>query len=163
LLTVIGEPRSDMKRKGDWLSASRCRRRSARNSRPVRGWVERVPCFARVTASVAPAKSTWVHCRSQTSEARRPCRKAIRIMVASRCGRRLPSHPSISFSTSFSVRYSRVLTSAFLGRRGATFRFRWLVTRFSGLVLSYGSVFLLRQLSAKYPKYGKCTGLFWLV
>ena len=35
---------------------------------------------------------------------------------------RLPAQPSISRSTSFSVRYSRVLTSAFLGRRGVTFR-----------------------------------------
>src|SRR5215813_14819285 len=52
-----------------------------------------------------------------------PVPEANRIMVWSRCGCRLPSHPSISFSTSFSVRYSRVLTSAFLGRRGVTFRF----------------------------------------
>src|SRR5262249_3743317 len=122
LLTVIGEPRSDTNRNGDRPSASRCRRRSARSSRPVSGWVDGDPCFARVTASVAPAKSTWVPWRSQTSD-RRPCREAIRIMVWSRCGCRLPSHPSISFSTSFSVRYSRVLTSAFLGRRGVTFRF----------------------------------------
>src|SRR5262245_28264415 len=44
-------------------------------------------------------------------------------MVCSRCGHRLPWHPSISRSISPSVRYSRVLTSAFLGRRGVTFRF----------------------------------------
>src|SRR5215470_90460 len=46
----------------------------------------------------------------------------MRIMVWSRCGRRLFLHPSISCSTSRSVRYSRVLTSPFLGRRGVTFR-----------------------------------------
>src|SRR5262245_36493882 len=44
-------------------------------------------------------------------------------MVWSRWGRRLPSQPLISRSTSDSVRYSRVRTSAFLGRRGvSTFR-----------------------------------------
>src|SRR5215472_18921278 len=43
-------------------------------------------------------------------------------MVWSRCGRRLFLHPSISCSTSRSVRYSRVLTSAFLGLRGVTLR-----------------------------------------
>ena len=43
-------------------------------------------------------------------------------MVWSRCGRRLPLQPSISRSTSDSIRYSRVRTSAFLGRRGVTFR-----------------------------------------
>src|SRR5262249_14191228 len=81
-----------------------------------------VPCFTRLTAIAAASKSTWVHCRSHSSEARSPCRNASRIMVWSRCGRRLPLHPSISCSTSRSVRYSRVLTSAFLGRRGVTFR-----------------------------------------
>src|SRR5262249_42350369 len=39
-------------------------------------------------------------------------------MVWSRCGRRLPLQPLISRSTSDSVRYSRVRTSAFLGRVG---------------------------------------------
>src|SRR6516162_5058172 len=48
--TVIGEPRSDTNRNGDLSSASRCRRRSARSSRPVRGCVAGVPFLARVTA-----------------------------------------------------------------------------------------------------------------
>src|SRR5262249_26051818 len=77
-------------------------------------------------------------------------------MVWSRCGRRLPSQPLISRSTSGSVRYSRVRTSAFLGRRGVlTFRIWCLAIRFSRLVLAYESVLLLQLLSVKDAKYGK--------
>jgi hypothetical protein len=53
------------------------------------------------------------------------------------------------------VRYSRALTSAFLGRVGVTFRFKWLVIRFSAPVLSYESMLPLQLLSVKYPIYGK--------
>src|SRR5260370_36562869 len=57
---------------------------------------------------IAPLKLTYL-------EARRPCRKAIRIMVASRWPQRLPLAAAISFSTSRSVRCSRGRMSA-LGR-----------------------------------------------
>src|SRR5262249_50463811 len=73
--TVIGEPRSDTNTNGDLPSTSRWSRRNARSSRPASGCVDGVPCFARVTASVAAWKSTWVHCRSHSSDAHRPCRK----------------------------------------------------------------------------------------
>jgi hypothetical protein len=60
--------------------------------------------------------STWLHSRSQISEARRPCRKAIRTSVASRCPQRPSLAALISFSTSAGVTYSRVRNSALGGR-----------------------------------------------
>src|SRR5262249_35310401 len=69
------------------------------------------------------ANSTSDHCRPQSSEARRPCRKAIRSIVLSRWPQRLPLAAWISFSTSRSVRCSRG-RSSLLGRRvGVTVRF----------------------------------------
>ena len=56
--------------------------------------------MTRRTWSTAPGKSTWSHRRSQTSDARSPCRKASRIMVASRWPYRLPRAASISASIS---------------------------------------------------------------
>src|SRR5262249_20598413 len=76
-------------------------------------------------------------------------------MVASRCGQRLPSHPLISRSTSRSVRYSRVLTSAFFGRRGVTFRFTvsgdtifrngFGIRNNAPVAVTFGKVFYLRK------------------
>jgi hypothetical protein len=43
-----------------------------------------VPFLTRRTCSTAALNSTWSHRRSQSSAARSPCRKASRIMVASR-------------------------------------------------------------------------------
>jgi len=85
-------------------------------------------------------------------------------MVWSRCGRRLFLQPSISCSTSRSVRYSRVLTSPFLGRRGVTFRISVLGALLGGLVLTWFVVLSLQRLSVFEPKNGRFesngTGIF---
>src|SRR5215213_5235447 len=64
--------------------------------------------------------------REQSSLAWSPCRKAKRIMVASRCGVRAPIRfcaVVIRRSTSSGVRYSRGRRSALERRRGGTFPF----------------------------------------
>src|SRR6516164_3593851 len=65
--------------------------------------------------------STCDHSRSAISTARKPCRKATRISVASLWPWRPSLAAAISFSTSSGVRYSRVRISAF-GLRVGTFR-----------------------------------------
>src|SRR6516165_12086348 len=108
LLAVIGAPRSDINTYAP-ASCWRCSRRSARISSPCMGWTLGVPRLHRRTCRRPVASSTWCHCRSQTSEARKPCRYAIRIMVASRCPYRLDLRAAaIKISTSELVRYSRV-------------------------------------------------------
>jgi hypothetical protein len=69
---VSGAPRSETNTNGDMM-LSRWWRRSARNSRPVRGWVLGVPFLRRRTCRLAVLKSTCSHRRSQTSPARKPC------------------------------------------------------------------------------------------
>src|SRR6516165_1790654 len=87
----------------------------------------------------------------------------MRIMVASRWGWRLSLHPSISCSTSDSVRYSRVRTSAFLGRRGVTFRI--LVSGDTifriGFAIGFNAPF--RLLSVKKSIYGKLVTWIWVM
>jgi hypothetical protein len=63
--------------------------------------------------------STCDHSRSAISAARRPCRYAIRIMVASRWPQRPPLAAAMSFSTAAAVRYSRMRASPFLPRPSA--------------------------------------------
>ena len=107
------------KDKGAWLSR-RCWRR-ARSSRPVRGCVEGDPFLILRTWSTAPLKSICSHGRSTTSPARNPCRNARRIISPSRWPHRLRFAVSIRYSTSTSVRCSRVRSAA-LGRRSGTVR-----------------------------------------
>src|SRR5258707_10038798 len=118
---VNGVPRSLTKAKGDG-GLSRCKRRKALSSSPRSGCVLGVPFLTRRTWSTAPLKSTWSQRRSQTSAALSPCRKATRIMVASRWPYRLALAASISVSTSPGVRCSRVRGSTFDRRVGATVR-----------------------------------------
>src|SRR5258708_572802 len=87
------------------------------------GWVDALPFLARRTCRAAPSKSICDHSRSQTSEARSPCRYVTSSIVASRCPLRLVFAASISFSTSLGVRCSRVRYSLFANRVGATARF----------------------------------------
>src|SRR5262249_45689957 len=68
-------------------------------------------------------------------------------MVWSRCDRRLPLQPSISCSTSRSVRYSRVLISPFFGRRGVTFR----ILALGGTTRKVGFVMVCRAFVADDP------------
>jgi hypothetical protein len=79
---VNGPPRSEAKTKGE--AAWRLSSRSARNSSPSRGWVAASPPLARRTCIVPVSNAIDDHCSSQSSDTRRPCRKPIRIMVASR-------------------------------------------------------------------------------
>jgi integrase len=62
---------------------------------------------------------------SHTSAARRPCRKAIRIMVLSRWPWRLPPAAFISRSTSFALRCSLVRRSLFFRRSGISIFACW--------------------------------------
>jgi hypothetical protein len=89
-------------------------------TRPVRGCVAGVPCWALRTCRVALRKSTCSQRRSISSDARRPCLKAIRSMVESRWPWRLPAAAFMRRSTSASVRCSRVLYSALGLRISAT-------------------------------------------
>jgi hypothetical protein len=97
-----GDPRSLTKTKtktnGD-VSLSRCIRRKARSSSPRMGWVLGVPFLTRRTCSTAALNSTWSQRRSQSSAARSPCRKARRIIVASRCPWRFALAASTRAST----------------------------------------------------------------
>jgi hypothetical protein len=68
----------------DFGSCSFCSLRSARNSSPRMGCLGDLPRFLRSTRISAAAKSMSDHSSSIISEARRPWRKATRIMVASR-------------------------------------------------------------------------------
>jgi hypothetical protein len=70
---VNGPPRSEAKTKGeaDWRFSSR----SARYSSPKRGCVADSPPLARRTCIVAVSNSIDDHCRAQSSDTRRPCRK----------------------------------------------------------------------------------------
>jgi len=68
-------------------------------------------------------RSTWSQRSEHNSDALKPCRKAIKIMVASRCPCRLFPAAFMSRSTSRSVRYSRVRYSAFGSRPGGTVLF----------------------------------------
>jgi hypothetical protein len=77
--TVKGAPRSLTNMKGD--SASRLSARNARSSSPSNGCVLVCPPLALRRCRVPDANSTsW----PQSSEARRPCRKASRSIVLSR-------------------------------------------------------------------------------
>jgi hypothetical protein len=82
-----------------------------------------VPPLARRRCSVPVSNSMSDHCRPHNSEARKPCRKATRIIVASRWPHRLRFAASISFSTSRSVRCSRGRIWVFGRRNGVTVRF----------------------------------------
>jgi hypothetical protein len=115
--------RSLTKTKGDLGSCSRCNRRNARNSRPVNGCVAGVPCLTLRTCRIALSRSICSQRRSTSSNARRPCLKAIRSIVESRCPQRLSLAASISRWTSASVRYSRVRRSLLRRRLGITVRF----------------------------------------
>src|SRR5262249_26406242 len=119
--TENGAPRSLTNMKGD--SASRLSARNALISSPSNGCVLVCPPLALRRCRVPDANSTSDHCRLQISDARRPCRNAIRSIVLSRWPERLPLAVWISFSTSRSVRCSRG-RSSLLGRRvGVTVRF----------------------------------------
>src|SRR6476646_1463041 len=74
-------PRSETKTKGDL--ASRFRARSARSSSPSNGWVPVAPPLTLRRCKVPLSNSTSDHWSSHNSEARNPCLKATRIMVAS--------------------------------------------------------------------------------
>lgn len=71
-----GTSRSLVKTNGDLGSCSRCKRRKARSSSPMIGWVLGVPCLTLRTCRVAVAKSIWSHRRSTSSDTRKPCRHA---------------------------------------------------------------------------------------
>ena len=73
---VKGPARSLVKMNGDLGSCSRCKRRKARSSSPMIGWVLGVPCLTPRTCRVAVAKSIWSHRRSTSSDTRKPCRHA---------------------------------------------------------------------------------------
>jgi hypothetical protein len=73
---VKGPARSLVKTNGDLGSCSRCKRRKARSSSPMIGWVLGVPCLTPRTCRVAVAKSIWSHRRSTSSDTRKPCRHA---------------------------------------------------------------------------------------
>jgi hypothetical protein len=72
-LGVIGPSRSDIKTCED-SPCSRCRRRSARISSPCIGWTLGEPFFALRTCSRPVASSTFDHCKSHNSDARKPWR-----------------------------------------------------------------------------------------
>src|SRR4029077_2845618 len=84
----IGAPRSLMKtyRPGFCL---RWRRRRARSSMPVSGWTEGIPFLSRLTCKRQWTRSTCSQRNEHSSDARKPCRNAIKIMAASRCPCRL--------------------------------------------------------------------------
>jgi transposase-like protein len=75
----------------------------------------------RTTCRLPDSDSTSDHWSSHSSEALRPCLKAIRTMVASRCPQRFLFAASI-ISTSRSVRCSRGRSSLFGRRLGVTVR-----------------------------------------
>jgi hypothetical protein len=66
-----------------------------------------MPFLSRATCSLACTRSICSQRRDASSDARSPCLKATRIMVASRCPYRLLAAAFIRRSTSRSVRYSR--------------------------------------------------------
>jgi hypothetical protein len=71
LLGAIGAPRSEVNTCVPG-GCSRCNRRRALSSSPCIGWTLGVPGLLLRTCRRPVASSTWCHCRSQTSEARRP-------------------------------------------------------------------------------------------
>jgi hypothetical protein len=118
---VSDENRGDF---NDWGvgGGSRWRRR-ARSSMPVSGWTEGIPFLSRWTCRRPWTRSTCSQRNAHSSDALKPCRNAIKIMVASRCPCRLFPAVFMSRSTSRSVRYSRVRYSAFGSRPGGTVLF----------------------------------------
>ena len=107
----------------------RCARLARRDRVPTRappdqalpGWTLAVA--VRKNAPAGGEFWDFLHCSSHSSLARKPCRKQISSMVASRCPYRLPLAAAISFSTSRSVKCSRGRNSLLERRRGITVRF----------------------------------------
>ena len=106
---VKGARRSDTNTNGDL--ASRFSALSARVSSPSNGWVALSPPLARLTWRVAVSNSTSLHCRPQSFDTRSPCRKAIRIMVASRTPCLLSRAALISFIAAHCVMIVRDFTA----------------------------------------------------
>src|SRR5262249_37908160 len=84
---------------------------------------EGIPFLSRLTCKRPWTRSACSQRNEHNSDARKPCRNAIKIMVASRCPCRLFPAAFMSRSTSRSVRYSRVRYSAFGNRTGGTVLF----------------------------------------
>src|SRR5258708_7821209 len=105
-------------------------------SAPTAGIADRRPRLAATLLAIADevflsrwtckrpwTRSTCSQRNEHNSDALKPCRKAIKIMVASRCPCRLFPAAFMSRSTSRSVRYSRVRYSAFGSRPRGTVLF----------------------------------------
>jgi hypothetical protein len=135
----------------------------ARISSPCIGWTLGEPLLTRRTWRRPVASSTWCHIRSHSSKARRPCRKASKIMVASRWPQRPDLRASlINRSTSTTVRYRRVLTEEFtvVGAVGWPARFAIVFRHFYDELANLSRQPLRNPVSAAYhhrdPRAGHC-------
>ena len=79
-------------------------RRSARITSPSRSWEVSRPPLRRFTRMRPPLRSIWVHSIAVSSDARRPCRYAIRIASQSRSDQRVFLAAFSSRSSSAAVR-----------------------------------------------------------
>jgi hypothetical protein len=130
-------------------------RLKARNSLPVNGCVAGLRFLSIRTCRIACSRSIWSQRRSTSSDARRPCLKAIKTIVESRCPQRLPFMASIRRSTSRSVRCSRDRYSALGLRQGQSGGRRshcelFVVRGYQSQVRSGGHFHLLRRANCAF-------------